>query len=77
VNVSKRSQSIKPSRPLAIDAKAKALKRQGVDVINFDIGWTDFDPPQNIKNAAINAIDSGFTKYCPVSGNCKRIKKIC
>jgi aspartate aminotransferase len=68
VNVSKRAQSIKPSPTLAIDAKAKALKQQGVDVINFGLGEPDFDTPQNIKNAAINAINSGFTKYCPVPG---------
>jgi len=68
VNISKRVQSIKPSPTLAIDAKAKALKEQGVDIINFGVGEPDFDTPQSIKNAAINAINSGFTKYCPVPG---------
>jgi aspartate aminotransferase len=63
VNISKRVQSIKPSPTLAIDAKAKALKEQGLDIINFGVGEPDFDTPQNIKNAAINAINSGFTKY--------------
>jgi aspartate aminotransferase len=68
VNISKRVQSIKPSPTLAIDAKAKALKEQGLDIINFGVGEPDFDTPQSIKNAAINAINSGFTKYCPVPG---------
>jgi aspartate aminotransferase len=68
VNISKRVQSIKPSPTLAIDAKAKALKEQGVDIINFGVGEPDFDTPQSIKNAAINAINSGFTKYCHVPG---------
>jgi len=66
--ISKRLQSIKPSPTLAIDAKAKALKAKGVDIISFGTGEPDFDTPQNIKDAAINAINSGFTKYCPVSG---------
>jgi aspartate aminotransferase len=66
--ISKRAQSIKPSPTLAIDAKAKALKQQGVDVINFGTGEPDFDTPKNIKEAAIGAINAGFTKYCPVAG---------
>ncbi|MDR2351082.1 MAG: pyridoxal phosphate-dependent aminotransferase [Endomicrobium sp.] len=68
MNISKRVQFIKPSQTLVIDAKAKALKEQGVDIINFGVGEPDFDTPQSIKNAAINAINSGFTKYCPVPG---------
>ncbi|MBO7431445.1 MAG: pyridoxal phosphate-dependent aminotransferase [Elusimicrobia bacterium] len=66
--ISKRLQSIKPSPTLAIDAKAKALKAKGVDIISFGTGEPDFDTPQNIKDAAIKAINTGFTKYCPVSG---------
>jgi aspartate aminotransferase len=66
--ISKRVQSIKLSPTLAIDAKTKALKQQGVDVINFGVGEPDFDTPGNIKKSAINAINIGFTKYCPVAG---------
>ena len=66
--ISKRASSIKPSPTLAISAKAKKLKSEGVDIINFGIGEPDFDTPQNIKNAAIDAINNGFTKYCPVAG---------
>ncbi|MDR0800607.1 MAG: pyridoxal phosphate-dependent aminotransferase [Endomicrobium sp.] len=68
MHISKRVLSIKPSPTLAIDAKAKALKQQGVDVINFGVGEPDFDTPTNIKGAAITAINAGFTKYCPVAG---------
>ncbi len=66
--LSQRAMAIKPSPTLAIDAKAKALKAQGVDVIGFGVGEPDFDTPQNIKEAGIKAIENGFTKYCPVGG---------
>lgn len=66
--LSQRARSIKPSPTLAIDAKAKALKAQGVDVIGFGVGEPDFDTPGNIKEAGIKAIENGFTKYCPVGG---------
>lgn len=66
--LSKRVQAIKPSPTLSIDAKAKALKAQGIDIISFGTGEPDFDTPKNIKDAAIKAINQGFTKYCPVPG---------
>ncbi|MDR3253606.1 MAG: aminotransferase class I/II-fold pyridoxal phosphate-dependent enzyme, partial [Endomicrobium sp.] len=66
--ISKRVNSIKPSPTLAIDAKAKALKQQSIDIINFGVGEPDFNTPVNIKEAAISAINENFTKYCPVSG---------
>jgi aspartate aminotransferase len=64
-----RVNRIKPSPTLAIDAKAKALRAQGVDVIGFGAGEPDFDTPAAIKEAAKNAIDSGFTRYMPVGGS--------
>ncbi|MEI8356114.1 MAG: pyridoxal phosphate-dependent aminotransferase, partial [Deltaproteobacteria bacterium] len=63
-----RVNKIKPSPTLAIDAKAKALKSQGLDVIGFGAGEPDFDTPDNIKEAARKAIETGFTKYTPVGG---------
>ncbi len=66
--LSKRVQAVKPSPTLAIDSKAKSLKAQGIDIISFGTGEPDFDTPQNIKNFAIDAINKGFTKYCPVAG---------
>lgn len=66
--LSARAQKIKPSPTLAMDAKAKAMKASGVDVVNFGVGEPDFDTPDNIKDAAIKAIKDGFTKYTPVGG---------
>lgn len=66
--LSKRVQAIQPSPTLAIDAKAKKLKEQGIDVISFGTGEPDFDTPKNIKDFAIDSINKGFTKYCPVAG---------
>lgn len=68
MKLAERVQKIQPSPTLVIDAKAKALKAQGVDVIGFGAGEPDFDTPQNIKDAAKRAIDSGFTRYTPVGG---------
>ena len=66
--LSKRVQSIKESPTLAITAKAGKYKAEGRDIIGLAAGEPDFDTPQHIKDAAKNAIDSGFTKYTPVAG---------
>lgn len=63
-----RVNKIQPSPTLVIDAKAKALRAQGVDVIGFGVGEPDFNTPANICEAAKKAIDSGYTKYMPVGG---------
>lgn len=63
-----RVAKIKPSETLAITAKANALRAEGRDVIGFGAGEPDFDTPENIKAAAIRAIEAGFTKYTPVGG---------
>jgi aspartate aminotransferase len=63
-----RIQSIKPSPTLAISAAAAALKAEGIDVINLGAGEPDFDTPAHIKQAAIAAIQQGFTKYTAVEG---------
>ena len=68
MKLAKRTQSIKPSPTLAMNAKATALKAAGEDIINFGVGEPDFDTPENIKEAAIKAIKDGFTKYTTVSG---------
>ncbi|MEA3470852.1 MAG: pyridoxal phosphate-dependent aminotransferase [Thermodesulfobacteriota bacterium] len=64
----KRVAKIKPSATLLIAAKANALRAEGRDVIGFGAGEPDFDTPSNIKKAAIDAIEKGFTKYTPVGG---------
>ena len=56
------------STTLAITARANELKAQGVDVVSFAAGEPDFDTPDHIKEAAVKAIDGGFTKYTPSSG---------
>lgn len=66
--LAKRVAKLKPSPTLAIDAKAKAMIAQGADVVNFGVGEPDFDTPDNIKEAAIKAINNGFTKYTAVAG---------
>ncbi len=63
-----RVKRIKPSATLAITARAKALRAQGVDVISFGAGEPDFDTPEHIKDAAIRALEGGFTKYTPATG---------
>jgi aspartate aminotransferase len=63
-----RVNKIQPSPTLAIDAKAKALKAQGIDIVGFGAGEPDFDTPANIKEAAKRAIEEGFTRYTPVGG---------
>jgi aspartate aminotransferase len=68
MSLSKRVQKIKPSATLAVSAKAKAMKAQGIDVIGFGAGEPDFDTPDSIKAAAKKALDAGFTKYTPESG---------
>jgi len=56
------------SSTLAITSRAKELKAEGYDVVNFAGGEPDFDTPQDIKDAAIKAIEQGFTKYTPSIG---------
>jgi aspartate aminotransferase len=68
MGISKRAQAIKPSPTLATAAKAKAMKAQGIDVVDFGVGEPDFDTPENVKQAGIKAIQSGFTKYTPAGG---------
>jgi len=65
LQVNKRIREIVGSSTLAITARAKELRAQGCDVVNFAAGEPDFDTPDSIKAAAIAAIESGFTKYTP------------
>lgn len=68
LSLSKKAQAVKPSSTLAITAKAKELRAQGIDVVGFVAGEPDFNTPDNINQAAVAAIDAGFTKYTPASG---------
>ncbi len=68
MSLSDRAKNISPSPTLAITAKAKQMKAQGIDIVSFGAGEPDFDTPENIKEAAIKAIREGFTKYTPAGG---------
>jgi aspartate aminotransferase len=67
-SLASRVQRIKPSPTLAITARAKALRDAGENVIGLGAGEPDFDTPEHIKQAAIQAIQNGFTKYTAVDG---------
>ena len=66
--LTERVERVQPSATLTISAKAMALKAQGIDIISLSAGEPDFDTPDHIKDAAIQAIDQGHTKYTPVDG---------
>ena len=67
-SISHRSAALSPSLTLAIDAKAKQMKAEGLDVVGFGAGEPDFETPQHIKDAAAAALAAGFTRYTPSSG---------
>lgn len=77
MELSRKAVQISASPTLAIDAKFKAMKADGIDVVGFGCGEPDFDTPENIKNAAIAAINEGQTKYTPASGTLALKKAIC
>ena len=68
LTLSTKAEAVKPSSTLAITAKAKEMRANGIDVVGFGAGEPDFNTPKNICDAAIKAIEDGFTKYTPASG---------
>lgn len=77
MELSRKIMSIRPSATLAVTAKAKDLKAAGKDVIAFAAGEPDFDTPENIRQAGIDAINSGFTRYTAAPGIIELRKAIC
>lgn len=77
LTLSKKAKAVKPSSTLAITAKAKELMSKGIDVVGFGAGEPDFNTPDNICEAAIKAINDGFTKYTPAEGTLELKKAIC
>ena len=63
-----RMKTLAPSPTLAMQARARAMRAQGIDVISFGAGEPDFDTPRRIKDAAVRAMESGQTKYTEVGG---------
>ena len=68
MELAQRIVQVKPSPTLALDAKAKALKAAGEDILNFAAGEPDFPTPDHIKEAAVKAINDNFTRYTPAGG---------
>ncbi|MBU3195383.1 pyridoxal phosphate-dependent aminotransferase [Clostridium algidicarnis] len=68
MKLSLKAKQIEPSLTLAITAKAKKMKSEGIDVIGFGAGEPDFNTPENIQDAAIEAMKKGLTRYTPASG---------
>lgn len=77
MDLSKKVQKIEPSVTLAITAKAKEMKENGIDVISFGAGEPDFNTPENIIKAAIKAMQDGNTKYTSVNGILPLREAIC
>ncbi|MGL4854419.1 MAG: aminotransferase class I/II-fold pyridoxal phosphate-dependent enzyme, partial [Lentisphaeria bacterium] len=78
IELSSTSGNLQPSMTLAITTKAKSMITQGIDVISMCAGEPDYDTPENIKSAAIKAIEDGDTKYTRSSGRldlCQAISK--
>ena len=76
MELSTRVQRVKPSPTLAITARAAQLKAEGKNIIGFGAGEPDFDTPDHIKAAAIEAINAGFTKYTAVNGTIELRKAV-
>ena len=68
MKISKRAQSVPASATIAVTSRAQELKAQGVDVVGFGAGAPDFDTPEYIKDAAIEALKAGKTKYTSAAG---------
>jgi aspartate aminotransferase len=68
ITLAERTKLVKPSVTLAIAAKAGKLRSEGIDVVNFSAGEPDFDTPEHIKAAAVEALRKGMTKYTDVKG---------
>ncbi len=66
--VSKKAEAVRASTTLAVDSMAKQMKADGYDVVGFGTGEPDFETPENIQLAAIDAIKAGKTKYTPAAG---------
>lgn len=77
MSLAKRILDVGESSTLAITARAKAMQKEGIDIVSFGAGEPDFDTPKNIKEAAKKAIDDGFTKYTPSGGIPELKEAIC
>ena len=76
ITLSNRVKAVKPSPTLAVTARAAALRAAGKQIIGLGVGEPDFDTPDSIKAAAIQAINNGFTKYTAVDGTASLKKAV-
>ncbi len=77
LGLSKKASEISPSLTLEISAMAAEMKKKGIDIIGFGVGEPDFETPQNIKDAAFEAINKGLTRYTPATGTIELRQAIC
>ncbi len=77
MTLSSKVLKVQPSLTLAIDARAKKMKAEGIDVIGLSAGEPDFGTPKHIADAAIEAINAGFTRYTPASGTQELKEAVC
>src|ERR1700723_1390059 len=75
--LAQRISLISESSTMKVAAEADRLRREGVDVVDFSAGEPDFPTPDNVKAAAVKALDANFTKYTPVSGTVELKQAIC
>src|ERR1700732_1237989 len=75
--IAERISSISESSTMKVAAEATKLRADGVDVVDFGAGEPDFPTPDNIKQAAIRALDQNFTKYTPAGGTAELKKAVC
>ena len=77
LKISKKASAISPSPTLAIDSKFKEMKKEGIPVVGFGAGEPDFNTPENITTAGIEAIKNNITKYTPASGTLELKAAVC
>jgi len=77
IKLSDKVLNIAPSMTLAVNAKLKKMVDEGVEVFGFGVGEPDFDTPEYIRNAAVEAMNKGFTRYTPAQGTIDLRKAIC
>lgn len=75
--ISEKAKAVSPSPTLSLDAKFKQMKKQGIPVVGFGAGEPDFETPDNVKEAGIQAIKDGITRYTPASGTIELKQAIC
>ncbi|MGE5588463.1 MAG: pyridoxal phosphate-dependent aminotransferase [Clostridia bacterium] len=77
MKLARRTTRVSPSKTFGVDALVREMRSQGADIVNFSLGEPDFDTPGHIKDAAVEAVKAGFTKYTPTAGILELRTAIC